>query len=128
MADKVLVIFEKPIYLSFEPMDPHLFATALGVVDTPVTISVLLRDSAVTYAVAGQSVSARILGQEITETDTSPAKILSFMLEHGARVHLVREHMKERGISEDELVGGVHLVDEKETLDLIEEHDGVIVW
>lgn len=128
MADKVLVIFEKPIYLSFEPVDPHLFATALGVADTPLDISILLRDSAVTYAVAGQSVSARILGQEIMGEDTSPAKVISFMLEHGAKVRLVREHLEERGIGPQELVPGVLIVPEKETVDLLEEHDSVIVW
>jgi len=30
MAKKVLAIFEKPIYLCMEPVDPHLFATAFG--------------------------------------------------------------------------------------------------
>lgn len=128
MAEKVLVVFEKPIYLSFEPVDPHLFATALGVVDTPLEISVLLKDSAVTYAVAEQTVSAKILGQEIMGENTSPARIVMFMLEHGATVRVVREHLEERGLLPENLVGGVRVVDEKETVDVIEEHDSVIIW
>lgn len=128
MADKVLVIFEKPIYLSFEPMDPHLFATALGVVDTPLEISLLLKDSAVTYAVADQTVSAKILGQEIMGEDTSPGRMLSFMIEHGASIRVVREHLEERGLAPGNLVNGISIVEEKETVDLIAEHDSVVVW
>jgi len=128
MANKVLVIFEKPIYLSFEPVDPHLFATALGVVDTPLEISVLLKDSAVTYAVSEQTVSARILGQEIMEGTTTPARIVSFMIEQGASVRIVREHLEERGLVPQNLVSGVQILEERETVDLIESHDSVIVW
>lgn len=128
MAEKVLVMFEKPIYLSFEPVDPHLFATALGVSDTSLEINILLRDSAVTYAIDGQVVSARILGQEIMEGNTSPDRVIAFMLDHGANVWLVREHLQDRGILPEELIAGVTILDEEETVALIEEHDSVIVW
>lgn len=128
MANKVLVIFEKLIYLSFEPVDPHLFATALGVVDTPLEISVLLKDSAVTYAVSEQTVAAKILGQEIQEENTSPARIVAFMLDHGATVRIVREHMEERGLASQNLVSGVEIMEERDTVGLIESHDSVIVW
>jgi sulfur relay (sulfurtransferase) DsrF/TusC family protein len=128
MSEKVLVVFEKPIYLSFEPMDPHLFATALGVVDTPLEISILLKDSAVTYAVSDQTVSAKILGQEIMGENTSPARMVAFMLEHGATIRVVREHLEERGLAPGDLVSGVRIVDLKDTVDAIEEHDSVVVW
>lgn len=128
MAFNILVIFEKPIYLSFEPVDPHLFATALGVADTPVTITVLLKDSAVTYAVAGQEVSARILGQDIVQKDTSPALLVSFMLSHGAEVKAVLEDLEARGIGASDLVPGVRVVPMSETVSAIQENDCVIVW
>ncbi len=128
MPSRILVIFEKPIYLSFEPVDPHLFATALGVADTPVGITVLLKDSAVTYAVAAQEVSARILGQEIVEKDTSPARLVSFMLSHGAEVRAVGEDLAARGIEASDLVPGVQVVPLSDTVSAIMENDGVIVW
>lgn len=128
MASQVLVVFEKPIYLSFEPVDPHLFATALGVSDTPLEISVLLRDSAVAYAVRKQQVSLKLLGQEIMEANTSPEKVLSFMMEHGARVRIVSEHLKERGIQPDDVINGVEMIGEREIARLVKEHDSVIVW
>ena len=128
MASNVLVIFEKPIYLSFEPVDPHLFATALGVADTPVEITVLLKDSAVTYAVADQEVSARILGQDLVQKETSPARVISFMLSHGAEVRAVQEDLESRGIKASDLIPGVRVVPLSETVSAIRENDGVIVW
>jgi intracellular sulfur oxidation DsrE/DsrF family protein len=60
--------------------------------------------------------------------DTSPARIVAFMLEHGATVLIVREHLEDRGIPEDGLVPGVRIVDERESACLVGEHDSVLVW
>ncbi len=128
MANKVLVIFEKPIYLSFEPVDPHVFATALGVSDTPVEVNVLLRDSAVTYGVKHQKVSARIVGQEVMLHDSSPDKVMAFMIEHGAQVRAVSEDMAARGILKEDLISGIDVVSEDESIQFLEEHDNVLVW
>lgn len=128
MANKVLVIFEKPIYLSFEPVDPHVFATALGVSDTPVEVNVLLRDSAVTYGIKNQQVNAKVAGQDIMLHETSPEKVVTFMIEHGAKVCAVAEDMKTRGINKEELVQGVEVISEDDSIRLLEEHDSVMVW
>ena len=128
MANKVLVIFEKPIYLSFEPVDPHVFATALGVSDTPVEVNVLLRDSAVTYGVKNQSVNAKIAGQDVMLHETSPEKVMTFMIENGAKVRAVSEDMKLRGINKEDLVQGIDVISEDESIRLLEEHDSIMVW
>ncbi len=128
MASKVLVILEKPIYLSFEPVDPHVFATALGVSDTPVEVNVLLRDSAVTYGVKYQRVSAKIMGQDVMLHDSSPDKVMTFMIEHGAQVKAVSEDMAARGILKEDLIPGIDVVSEGESIQLLEEHDNVLVW
>jgi sulfur relay (sulfurtransferase) DsrF/TusC family protein len=128
MANKVLVVFEKPIYLSFEPVDPHLFATALGVSDTPVEVNVLLRDSAVSYGVKNQQVNARIVGQDVMLYETSPDKVMSFMIEHGAKVRAVSEDMKLRGVNKEDLIQGIDVISEEESVRLLEEHDSILVW
>lgn len=129
MAQKVLTIFEKPIYLSYEPVDPHLFATALGVADTPVEIHVLLREGAVTYAVTGQQLTeARVMGQEVMVHDTSPAQVMEFMLAHGARIYVIEEDLAERGVSVEDLVRGVTPIPRREAARLVQEHDAVMVW
>ena len=128
MANKVLVIFEKPIYLSFEPVDPHVFATALGVSDTPVEVNVLLRDSAITYGVKNQQVQAKIVGQDIMLHETSPDRVVAYMIEHGAKVSAVAEDMKARGVNKEDLIQGIDVVSEDASIQLLEEHDSVLVW
>lgn len=128
MPNKVLTIIEKPIYLSFEPVDPHLFATALGVSDTPVEVNVLLRDSGVTYAVKNQTVSAKILGQDVMMHDASPDKVIQYMIEHGSRICAVAEDMKARGIGKEDLIDRVEVISEDDSVRLLDEHEGFIVW
>lgn len=128
MANKVLVIFEKPIYLSFEPVDPHVFATALGVSDTPVEVNVLLRDSAVTYGIKNQQVNVKIAGQDVMLHETSPDKVMTFMIEHGAKIRAVSEDMKLRGINKEDLIQGIDVISEDESIRLLEEHDSIMVW
>jgi predicted peroxiredoxin len=128
MANKVLVIFEKPIYLSFEPVDPHVFATALGVSDTPVEVNVLLRDSAITYGVKNQQVQVKIVGQDIMLHETSPDRVIAYMIEHGAKVSAVAEDMKARGVNKEDLIQGIDIVSEDASIQLLEEHDSVLVW
>jgi predicted peroxiredoxin len=128
MANKVLVIFEKPIYLSFEPVDPHVFATALGVSDTPVEVNVLLRDSAVTYGIKNQQVNVKIAGQDIMLHETSPDKVMAFMIEHGAKINAVSEDMKLRGLNKEDLIQGIEMISEDDSIRLLEEHDSIMVW
>lgn len=128
MANKALAIFEKPICLSFEPVDPHVLATALGVCDTPVEVNVLLRDSAVTYAVKGQHQSVKILGQDMMLSDSSAEVVMAFMIEHGAKVYAVREDMKRRGIGQEDLIPGTEVISEDDSISLIAAHEAVLVW
>jgi sulfur relay (sulfurtransferase) DsrF/TusC family protein len=128
MANKVLAIFEKPIYHSFEPVDPHLFAVGLGIADTPVEVNVLLRDSAVTYAAKNQILKGpKIAGLDIQDFDTSPGKLIEFMVQNGGKVHVVEEDMKSRGLKSSDLVNGVTVVSENDSVSLIEEHEAIMV-
>jgi sulfur relay (sulfurtransferase) DsrF/TusC family protein len=129
MANKVLAIFEKPIYHSFEPVDPHLFAVGLGIADTPVEVNVLLRDSAVTYAAKNQILKGpKIAGLDIQDFDTSPGKLIEFMVQNGGKVHVVEEDMKSRGLKSSDLVNGVTVVSENDSVSLIEEHEAIMVF
>jgi sulfur relay (sulfurtransferase) DsrF/TusC family protein len=128
MANKVLAIFEKPIYHSFEPVDPHLFAVGLGIADTPVEVNVLLRDSAVTYAAKNQILKGpKIAGLDIQDFDTSPGKLIEFMVQNGGKVHVVEEDMKSRGLKSSDLVNGVTVISENDSVSLIEEHEAIMV-
>ncbi len=128
MAQKVLAIFEKLIYLSYEPVDPHLFAIGLGVADTPVEVNVLLRESGINYAAKNQVVRGpKIAGLDIMEFDTSPGKLVEFFVQHGAKVKAVEEDLKALGLTKEDLVPGIEVIKEDQTADFIDEHDAVMV-
>lgn len=129
MANKVLVILEKPIYLSFEPVDPHLFATAFGVADSPVEVNILLRDSAVNYAVQAQDArDVRVAGLALLEVDVTPSKLIQFVLQNGATVSTVGDDLASRGIDPAHLVDGVKVIGREAVVDLVEGHDAVVIW
>lgn len=128
MANKVLAIFEKVIYHSFEPVDPHLFAVGLGIADTPVEINVLLRDSGVTYAAKNQILKGpKIAGMDIQDFDTSPGKLIEFMIQNGATVNVIEEDMKKQGFTPSDLVNGVTIIGAEDAVDLFDEHDAFMV-
>lgn len=127
--EKVLAIFEKTIYLSFEPNDPHLLHVGFGVVSSPVRVDVLLREAAVNYAVKAQhGVEAKLLGQPLVEVDTSPAKVMELLTKNKSAIYVVEEDLKARGLSQADLIESVQVIPEAETAKLLEEHDATFVW
>jgi sulfur relay (sulfurtransferase) DsrF/TusC family protein len=100
----------------------------LGIADTPVEVNVLLRDSAVTYAAKNQILKGpKIAGLDIQDFDTSPGKLIEFMVQNGGKVHVVEEDMKSRGLKSSDLVNGVTVVSENDSVSLIEEHEAIMV-
>lgn len=129
MIEKVLAIFEKPIYLSFEPNDPHLLHVGFGAVSSGVKVNVLLRGSAVNYAVKEQHLTeAKLLGQPLAEVETSPAKVLELVAKSGGEVSAVKEDLAKRGLSQAEIIPQVKLVSESQVADLIAANDATFVW
>lgn len=129
MIEKVLAIFEKPIYLSFEPNDPHLLHVCFGAVSSGVKVNVLLRGSAVNYAVKEQHLTeAKLLGTPLAEVETSPAKVLELVAKSGGEVSAVKEDLAKRGLSQAEVIPQVKLVPESQVADLIAANDATFVW
>ena len=129
MIENVLAIFEKPIYLSFEPNDPHLLHVAFGAVSSGVKVDVLLRGSAVNYAVKDQhQTDAKLLGQSLCEVETSPAKVMDLIAKNGGEVSVVEEDLKKRGLDKGALIPSAKLVSESQVGDLVAAHDATFVW
>ena len=127
--EKILAIFEKPIYMSMEPHDPHLLHVAFGVVSSGVKINVLLREAGINYAVAAQHLSSpKLLGQPLIEIETAPHRVLELMLKNKATVSVVKEEMAARGLTEKDLIPGVKIISAAEVPALIEQHDSTFVW
>lgn len=129
MIEKVLAIFEKPIYLSFEPNDPHLLHVGFGAVSSGVKVNVLLRGSAVNYAVKEQhQTEAKLLGQPLAEVETSPAKVMELVAKSGGEISVVKEDLAKRGLSQAELIPQAKLVSQDQVASLVAANDATFVW
>ena len=129
MIETVLAIFEKPIYLSFEPNDPHLLHVAFGSVSSGVKVNVLLRGSAVIYASKNQhQTDATLLGQALCEIETSPAKVMELIAKNGGEVSVVKEDLAKRGFAQEELIPQAKIISESQVADLVVANDATFVW
>ena len=127
--EKILAIFEKPIYMAMEPHDPHLLHVAFGVVSSGVKVNVLLRESGVNYAVAAQHLSSpKLLCQPLIEIETAPHRVLELTIKNGATVSVVKEDMISRGLSEKDLIPQAKVISASDVPALIEQHDSTFVW
>ncbi len=127
--EKILAVFEKPIYMAMEPHDPHLLHVAFGVVSSGVKVNALLRDSGVNYAVAAQHLSSpKLLGQPLIEIETAPHRVLELMMKNKATVSVVKEDLASRGLTEKDLIPNVNVISASEVPALIEQHDSTFVW
>lgn len=129
MIEKVLAIFEKPIYLSFEPNDPHLLHVAFGSVSSGVRVNVLLRGSAVNYAVKEQhQTQAKLLGQPLCEVETSPAKVLELVAKSGGELYVVKEDLERRGLKAGDVIPQAKVIDAAKTAEVVTANDATFVW
>ena len=129
MIEKVLAIFEKPIYLSFEPNDPHLLHVGFGSVSSGVKVNVLLRGSAVNYVGKNQhQAQAKLLGQPLCEVETSPAKVLELVAKSGGELYVVKEDLEKRGLKPTDIIPQAKLVSHAEVPSLVAANDATFVW
>lgn len=129
MVEKVLAIFEKPIYLSFEPNDPHLLHVGFGSVSSGVKVNVLLRGSAVNYVEKDQhQAQAKLLGQPLCEVETSPAKVLELITKSGGELYVVKEDLEKRGLKQADIISQAKLVPHAEVASLVVANDATFIW
>ena len=91
-------------------------------------ISVLLRGNAVNYAVVGQDASGLQFGEVKMEVAPTLDKDVQSLIGAGVPVHVVREDLEDRGISQGEIVQGLQLVSRSEVAGLYDSHDSIWHW
>jgi len=127
MPKKILSVLSHTEYGNLEDSDIGLFASAFAPVAGQ-SMSLLLREDAVNYAVRGQDgTGIRIAGTVVQpgfmiETD------LQSVNQANVPVYAVREDLAERGIKPDDVIGNVKLVSAKEIGRLIDQADVVWNW
>lgn len=130
MPKNVLTIFEKPIFMSFEPLDPQIFATGVGAT-TGINLTVLLRGDGVYYGIKDQSVKdIKVAGvPPVSEIAGTPPHVWTWIVKQtGNKVLAVKEDMEKRGVTKEELTEGIGIVGAGEVPALLQQNDVIFVY
>jgi predicted peroxiredoxin len=91
-------------------------------------VAVLLRANAVNYAVKGQDASGLHLGERPLANPPRLDHDVQVLIESGARVYLVREDARDRGLRDEDLVAGLQMVSRTELPAILERFEAVWHW
>jgi len=126
----VLAVFEKPIFMSFEPVDPQIFATGVGAT-TGINLTVLLRGDGVYYAMKDQNAKDIKVGgvTPVSEVAATPSQVWTWIVKQtGNKVLAVKEDLEKRAVAKEELADGIELVGSADIPRLLEQHDVIFVY
>lgn len=128
MAKKILNVIESAYRATLEEQDDTIVWLTHALKGAGANLDVLLRASAVNYAVKGQDASGLSFGER---RQTRPPRIdddLANLIPKGVKVMIVREDLIERGIDSAELIGGVEFVSRAGLPGLFGAYDQVWHW
>ncbi len=127
MAKKILSVLSHTEYGNLEDSDIGLFASAFAPVAGQ-SLSLLLREDAVNYAVRGQDGSGIKIAGAVVQPGFMIETDLQSVRQSSIPVYAVREDLEERGIRPDEVISGVQLMSRKELGRLVDGFDTVWNW
>ena len=126
---KVLNIVDTAYRATLEEQDDTIvWITAAMRTNANAPVDLLLRGNAVNYAVKAQDASGLSFGDQRQTQPPQLAKDLEKLREKGAKIFLVRDALRERGIEEGELIAGVEFVPRDGLAKLFGEYDQVWHW
>lgn len=127
MAKKILSVLSHTEYGNLEDSDIGLFASAFAPAAGQ-SLTVLLREDAVNYAVRGQDGSGIKIAGAVVQPGFMIETDLQSVRQSSIPVYAVREDLEERGIRPDEVITGVQLMSRKEIGRLVDGFDSVWNW
>lgn len=128
MAKKILSILETAYRATLEEQDDTVVWLSRAMAAAGADLSVVLRGSAVSYAVRGQDASGLTFGER---RQTQPPRIdaeLASLARSGVPVLVIAEDVALRGIERTELIEAVELVGHRALAELCAAHDQVWHW
>jgi sulfur relay (sulfurtransferase) DsrF/TusC family protein len=126
---KVLNIVDTAYRATLEEQDDTIvWISAAMRTNANAPVDLLLRGNAVNYAVKAQDASGLSFGDQRQTQPPQLAKDLEKLREKGAKIFLVREALRERGIEDGELISGVEFVARDALAKLFGEYDQVWHW
>jgi hypothetical protein len=128
MPQKVLNIVATAYRGTLEEQDDPVIWLTHALRGAGASVDVLLRGNAVNYAVRGQDAGGLCFGDR---RQTQPPRLeddVAKLIAHGARVYLVEDDLRERGIERADLLAGVELLPHSQIAALIGAYDPVWQW
>ena len=127
MPKKILSVLSHTEYGNLEDSDIGLFASAFAPVAGQ-TMSLLLREDAVNYAVRGQDGTGIKIAGAVVQPGFMIETDLQSVNQSNVPVYAIREDLDERGITPEEVIGGVKLMSRTEIGRLVDQSDVVWNW
>jgi sulfur transfer complex TusBCD TusB component (DsrH family) len=125
---RVLQIIESAYRGTLEEQDDTVVWLTHCLRSAGAEVSVLLKDNAVNYVIAGEDASGlRFGGWQQTNPPRIAAQVAALM-EKDVRVHVVIEDLERRGLLEARRLEGVQLLSRRHVPQLTEQHDRVLHW
>lgn len=125
---KVLNIVESAYRGTLEEQDDTILWLTAAMKGANANVDVLLRGNAVNYAVKGQNAAGLKFGAAAQTQPPAISEDLAKLKAKGVQVYVVEDALRERGISNEELIGGTALVSRAGMAKLFGEYDQVWQW
>ncbi len=124
----ILAIVERAYHGTIEEQDDTILWFSAAVKNAGANLAVLLRGNAVSYALQGQDASGLTIGGVPLKVPPTIDKDVKELIGKGVPVYAVDEDLKRRGIAKADLVPGVKVIPQKETIGLWERYDSIWHW
>jgi sulfur relay (sulfurtransferase) DsrF/TusC family protein len=128
MPKKILQVIESAFRATLEEQDDTVVWLTHAMRGAGGEFGVLLRGNAVNTAARGQDTSGLAFGDRVQRHHTDLADDLGKLIGKGVRVSVVAEDLAERGLRQEDLIGGLELIPRAELPDLFERFDLVWHW
>jgi intracellular sulfur oxidation DsrE/DsrF family protein len=125
---KVLNIVEAAYRATLEEQDDTIVWLTHALRGANATVDVLLRGNAVNYAVRTQDASGLKFGDQAQTQPPQIASDLAKLGAKGAKIFVVEDALRERGIDKAELIDGLDFIPRQRVAKLYAEYDQVWQW
>ncbi len=125
---RILNIVETAYRGTIEEQDDTILWLSHALKNAGADISILLRANAVNYASKGQDASGLAFGEAKLGHPPEIDKDIEKMIQKGVPVYVVQEDVKDRGLEDKELIGGIQKVSKQNLPELLDQYDHVWHW
>ena len=125
---KVLNIVEAAYRGTLEEQDDTIIWLCHALKGVSADIDVLLRGNAVNYAIKAQDATGLVFGGVPQTQSPQLASDLTKLKGKGAKIYLVEDALRERGIHITELIGGMDLIPRQQLPRLFAVYDQIWHW